>query len=74
MRDLPKLIVMLTYSDSTVENAREIFEECKGSKALYWGFKEKPLGEEKTRELRFGEYGNFFFRQFFRQLQGSRNG
>ena len=25
----PELIVMLTYNDRTVENAREIFEHCK---------------------------------------------
>ena len=47
----PELIVMLTYNDHTVENAREIFEECKDSKAKYWGFKEKPLPVEKMKSL-----------------------
>lgn len=30
-----ELIVMLTHNDYTVHNAREIFEECKDSKAKY---------------------------------------
>ncbi len=47
----PELIVMLTYNDHTVENAREIFEECKDSKAKYWGFKEKPLPVEEMKAL-----------------------
>ncbi|MBQ1586317.1 MAG: hypothetical protein II082_03475, partial [Ruminococcus sp.] len=29
--------------DLTVENAAEVFETCKNSKAEYWGFKEKPM-------------------------------
>ena len=39
----PKLIVMLTHNDHTIENARDIFEVCKNSKAQCWGFKERPL-------------------------------
>lgn len=39
----PELIVMLTHDDLTVENAYQIFEECRDTKALYWGFKEQPL-------------------------------
>lgn len=42
MNDHPELIVMLTHNDLTVENAAEVFETCKNSKAEYWGFKEKP--------------------------------
>ena len=34
---------MLTHDDLTVENAYQVFEECKDTKALYWGFKEQPL-------------------------------
>ena len=45
------LIVMLTHNDLTVNNAYEIFEECKNSKAKYWGFKEHNLPIEKMREL-----------------------
>ena len=40
MNDHPELIVMLTHNDLTVENAAEVFETCKNSKAEYWGFKE----------------------------------
>ena len=43
MEENLNLIVMLTYDDRTVENAYEIFEKCKYSKAKFWGFKEKPL-------------------------------
>lgn len=47
----PELIVMLTYNDSTVLNAAEIFEQCKNSKANYWGFKEKPLPLDEMKAL-----------------------
>ncbi len=47
----PELIVMLTHNDLTVENAYEIFEECKDSKALYWGFKEQPLPLEEMQRI-----------------------
>ncbi len=45
----PELIVMLTYNDITVSNAYEVFEQCKNTKAKYWGFKEEglPVGEMK---------------------------
>lgn len=49
--DTSKLIVMLTHNDHTVENAREIFESCKKSKAQYWGFKEKPIPIEEMKSL-----------------------
>ena len=39
----PKLIVMLTYNDLTVENAFEIFDGCKNSRAEFFGAKEKSL-------------------------------
>ena len=51
MNTTPKLIVMLTHNDHTVENAREIFESCKNSKAQYWGFKEKPLPISEMKSL-----------------------
>jgi len=47
----PELIVMLTWHDYTVENAAAIFEQCKNSKAKYWGFKEHPLPLEQMKEL-----------------------
>ena len=42
---------MLTHNDHTVENASEIFESCKNSKAQYWGFKEKPLPISEMKSL-----------------------
>ena len=48
---MPELIVMLTYNDLTVMNAREIFESCKDTKAKYWGFKEEPLPLEEMKDL-----------------------
>ncbi len=48
---LPELIVMLTWHDYTVENASEIFEECKDTQAKYWGMKEHPLSTDKMRQL-----------------------
>lgn len=46
-----KLIVMLTHNDKTVENAYEIFEECKEAKAEYWGFKEEGIPLEEMKKL-----------------------
>ena len=51
MSNKPELVVMLTHHDLTVENAAEIFEQCKQSKARCWGFKEHPLPFERMREL-----------------------
>ena len=51
MRNVPELIVMLTYADLTVKNAAEIFEQCKNTKAKYWGFKEIPLPLDEMKEL-----------------------
>ena len=51
MNTTPKLIVMLTHNNHTVENASEIFESCKNSKAQYWGFKEKPLPISEMKSL-----------------------
>ncbi|MGN1014470.1 MAG: hypothetical protein ACI4PM_03820 [Butyricicoccus sp.] len=47
----PILIVMLTYNDRTVNNAYEIFEQCKDSKAVYWGFKEEALPPDQMKAL-----------------------
>ena len=57
MKNLPELIVMLTHNDRTVENAAEIFEQCKTSKAKFWGFKEEPLPLEQMKKL-FAEMKN----------------
>ncbi len=47
----PKLTVMLTHYDCTVQNAAEIFEKCKTSRAELWGFKDKPLPSEEMKAL-----------------------
>lgn len=51
MNDNLQLIVMLTHNDRTVDNAYEIFEQCKNSKAKFWGFKEKNLPLNQMKEL-----------------------
>lgn len=47
----PELVVMLTHHDYTVGNAAEIFEQCRQSKARFWGFKEHPLPFDEMRAL-----------------------
>ncbi len=47
----PELIVMLTHNDLTVENAYEVFEQCRDTKATYWGFKEQPLPIEEMQRI-----------------------
>jgi len=47
----PELIVMLTHNDKTVENAYEVFEQCKNSMANFWGLKEKPLPPDEMKRL-----------------------
>lgn len=47
----PELIVMLTYNDITVSNAYEVFEQCKNTKAKYWGFKEEGLPLDEMKRL-----------------------
>ncbi|MBR4309376.1 MAG: hypothetical protein IKT58_07260 [Oscillospiraceae bacterium] len=51
MTERPQLIIMLTHHDKTVVNAREIFEECKDTKAQYWGLKEIGLSQEEIKGL-----------------------
>ena len=51
MNKVPELIVMLTYNDLTVRHASDIFEQCKNSKAAYWGFKEEGLPLEEMKAL-----------------------
>lgn len=50
-KNTPELVVMLTYDDFTVKNAYEIFDECKNSKAKYWGFKEEALPLEQMKKI-----------------------
>lgn len=42
---------MLTWHDYTVENAAAVFEQCKDSKAKFWGFKEHPLPIKEMKNL-----------------------
>lgn len=46
----PELIVMLTYNDKTIKNAKEVFIQCIDAPAKFWGFKEEgiTLGEMKA--------------------------
>jgi len=46
-----ELIVMLTHNDCTVKNAYRIFEQCKNSKAKFWGLKEKGLSLGQMKNL-----------------------
>lgn len=47
----PKLIVMLTRNDQTVENAYQIFDQCKDTKAQFWGFKDHGLPLAQMQQL-----------------------
>lgn len=49
--ETPKLIVMLTENDLTVDNAEEVFSQCSDSEVEYWGMKEKPLPKETMKHL-----------------------
>ena len=51
MGDSVKLIVMLTNNDKTVENANEIFENCKDSEVECWGFKDIGLPVVEMQKL-----------------------
>lgn len=46
----PELIVMLTHHDRTVKDSYQIFDQCKNSRAKFWGLKEEglSLGQMKT--------------------------
>lgn len=47
----PKLIVMLTWHDRTVDNALEIFEGAKDASATGWGCKDVGIEHDKLVEL-----------------------
>ena len=51
MKNNSELIVMLTHNDYTVKNAYEIFDQCKNSKAKFWGMKEKGISLEQMKNL-----------------------
>jgi hypothetical protein len=47
----PEFILMLTYNDKTVENAFELFQECKDTPVQYWGFKDVGLPQAEMKRL-----------------------
>ena len=50
-KEHPALIVMLTRNDRTVPEAPDIFEECRLTKAGFWGFKEVGLSADRMKKL-----------------------
>ena len=42
---------MLTHNDVTVKDAQKIFDECKDTKAKFWGFKEVGLPLDQMKKL-----------------------
>jgi len=47
----PEFILMLTYNDSTVKDALEIFRECKDTPVTHWGFKDVGLPASEMNAL-----------------------
>ncbi len=47
----PAFILMLTYNDTTVKDAMNIFRECKDSPVSHWGFKDVGLPPEEMKAL-----------------------
>lgn len=47
----PKLIVMLTRDDRTVEDAYDVFDRCKDCNADFFGFKEEPLPLDEMKKI-----------------------
>jgi hypothetical protein len=47
----PAFILMLTYNDSTVKDALQIFRECKDAPVTHWGFKDIGLPPDEMKAL-----------------------
>ena len=47
----PEFILMLTYNDSTVKDALNIFRECKDAPVMHWGFKDVGLAPDEIKTL-----------------------
>jgi hypothetical protein len=47
----PEFILMLTYNDTTVKDALQIFRECKDAPVTHWGFKDVGLPPEEMKAL-----------------------
>ena len=47
----PEFILMLTYNDTTVKDALNIFRECKEAPVKHWGFKDVGLPPDQIKAL-----------------------
>ena len=47
----PEFILMLTYNDSTVKEALQIFRECRDAPVAHWGFKDVGLPPDEMKAL-----------------------
>jgi hypothetical protein len=47
----PEINLMLTYKDSTVKDALNIFRECKDAPLMDWGFKDVGLPPDEMQAL-----------------------
>ena len=47
----PEFILMLTYNDSTVKEALQIFRECRNAPVTHWGFKDVGLAPDEMKTL-----------------------
>ena len=47
----PEFILMLTYNDSTVKEALQIFRECRNTPVTHWGFKDVGLPPDEMKAL-----------------------
>ena len=47
----PEFILMLTYNDTTVKDALNIFRECKDAPVMHWGFKDVGLPPDEMEAV-----------------------
>ena len=47
----PEFILMLTYNDTTVKEALDIFRECKDAPVGHWGFKDVGLSPDEMKTV-----------------------
>jgi hypothetical protein len=47
----PEFILMLTYNDTTVKDALQIFRECQNTPVTHWGFKDVGLPPQEMKAL-----------------------
>jgi hypothetical protein len=47
----PEFILMLTYNDTTVKDALNIFRECKDAPVMHWGFKDVGLPPDEMKAV-----------------------